>query len=61
MRSSGLALRKMSEQQPKPKITLAVYRCGQCGDTFPAAVEAGGATCPSCGANSVELASEPLL
>jgi rubrerythrin len=50
----------MSGKQPKPNITFRVYRCGHCGDTFPAEAEAD-VTCPSCGGHSVEPASEPLL
>jgi rRNA maturation endonuclease Nob1 len=50
----------MSAKQPKPNIALAIYRCGRGGDTFPA-LEGPKVTCPSCGAETAEMASEPLL
>jgi rRNA maturation endonuclease Nob1 len=50
----------MSDQQPKLNIALAIYRCGRCGDTFPAP-EGPEVACPSCGAETVAIASEPLL
>lgn len=39
---------------------LVVFRCLECGDTFPADA-AQTVVCTSCGSEAVEQASEPLL
>jgi rRNA maturation endonuclease Nob1 len=50
----------MSEEALPGESPLAVFKCVECGDTFPAA-DSGEAACPSCGGSSVEPAAEPLL
>jgi DNA-directed RNA polymerase subunit RPC12/RpoP len=50
----------MRRKQPKQKISLGVYRCGRCGDTFPASADEV-ITCPTCGSEVVEPATEPFL
>jgi rubrerythrin len=55
------SLADVTEKQSEPKLTLAIYRCSHCGDTFPAEDDGRGICCPSCGNDSVEIASEPLL
>ncbi|CAN5572601.1 hypothetical protein BH24ACT26_BH24ACT26_21750 [soil metagenome] len=39
---------------------LVVLTCRRCGDTFPAELE-GPASCPLCGGEDADVATEPLL
>jgi rubrerythrin len=57
----GFSLADVTDKQSKLKISLTIYRCSRCGDTFPAEDDDSEVSCPSCGDTSVEIASEPFL